>query len=299
MFIPVDCSQCGKPFQVPEAAVGKPSACPWCHATVLALPLASPPPSEASPQPSSVTNDKETFDAKEKLGMPASRKEIPSTEPLSLDDEPSTQPSPKRDLKKAVTRSRSPFYWIVAVVVGLVVMAATTALTLTVLQYKQGHWVSMEWQPFAAPDGSCAIDLLGKPTETDSDPEHGERRYISEGWYSGTTAWIGWRSLTQAQTQEASAKDGWVQFRKFFFDKEQARLKEKFGGYVARDATIEQNPITVEERLDGQNGAVIERMIIVPNGANRRIYFIGMAGKRLDLDGPVVKRFFDSFRVLD
>jgi hypothetical protein len=42
MFVPVACSVCGKPFQVPDASVGQSVACPWCRASVLALPVAEP-----------------------------------------------------------------------------------------------------------------------------------------------------------------------------------------------------------------------------------------------------------------
>ena len=48
MFVPVACSQCGKPFQVPDAAVGKAVACPWCAASVLGLPVAAPQPEPLS-----------------------------------------------------------------------------------------------------------------------------------------------------------------------------------------------------------------------------------------------------------
>jgi len=37
MFVPVSCTSCGKPFQVPEAALGKLAPCPWCQAVVTAL----------------------------------------------------------------------------------------------------------------------------------------------------------------------------------------------------------------------------------------------------------------------
>ncbi len=180
---------------------------------------------------------------------------------------------------------------------ALGVVAATT--TIAVLRYKQGYGVSSEFRPYTPPDGSCLIDLLGEPTEDGSDPERGERRYVSRGWYSGASAWLGWKKLTLAQVQEAASEKGWVSFRKDVFDPERERLKSKFGGYVARDATISQSPLTVEVRLDGLGGPVIERMIVVPNPSNPRVYFIGMAGKRLDLDGPTVKQLFDSFRPVD
>ena len=41
----------------------------------------------------------------------------------------------------------------------------------------------------------------------------------------------------------------------------------------------------------------MERMIVLPTGPRPRLYFIGIAGKRLDPDGEEVKRLFESFRV--
>lgn len=51
--LPVTCSKCGKPFQVPEAALGQSAVCPWCQADVLALPLAQ----TAAPEPLSLDDD--------------------------------------------------------------------------------------------------------------------------------------------------------------------------------------------------------------------------------------------------
>lgn len=184
-------------------------------------------------------------------------------------------------------------------VLGLLLGTATAAITMVVLRYKQGYWVSMELRPFTPLDGSCGIDFLGPATEEDSDPERGERRYLSTGWYSGTSAWLGWRNLTPAQVLEASSDKGWVSLRKAIFDPERERLKGKHGGSVVRDATISPDPQTVEVRLDGPSGAVIERMIVMQKGPNPRVYFIGMAGKRLNLDGDEVKRLFESFGVYE
>ena len=65
---------------------------------------------------------------------------------------------------------------------------------------------------------------------------------------------------------------------------------------VTREATRTEEPLTHEVRLEIPGGRAIEQMIVVPNGSQRRIYFIGMAGKELDLDGPEVQRLFESFR---
>jgi len=307
MFVPVACSQCGKPFQVPEATIGKPTACPWCLSTVLALPVSGQPPADAAPisppeQASTNSNAAVVGGLKrEESPRVENPQPLPAPELLSLDDDAPLSQQGKatgterpRPASTMSNRARA-----LMVLLGLFLAGATTTVTIAILRYKQGYLASMEWKAFTAPDGSCGIELLGLTREEDSDPEHGERRYVSEGWYSGTHAWIGWRNLTAAQVQEATVEKGWVRLREVIFDPESHRLEGKFRGYVARDATIGQSPITVEVRMDGPQGPMIERMIVKPDGPHPRVYFIGMAGKRLDPDGPVVKRLFDSFRVYD
>jgi len=158
--------------------------------------------------------------------------------------------------------------------------------------------VGAEWRPFAAPDGSCALDMLGRASE-DPDAEAGTKRYVSEGWYSGTTAWVAWRDLTQLQVQQARTEDAWQQFQAVF-DAERARLRDKYGGSVTKDATTKfKDPLTHELRLDYPQGRLVERGMVMPGGPRPRVYLVGIAGKRLDPDGPEANRLFDSFRVFE
>lgn len=261
MFVPVACSACGQPFQVPDAAVGKPTVCPWCQATVPALPVGRP----AAPE--------------EHGGLtPPAQKE-----PLPLDDEPAP----------VAPRSGRGFpLWMIPV--GLLVLFFVTVATVGVLRHKQGHLVGWEWKAFSPPDNSFTVELLGRPTQ-DATAEAGDTHFVSEGWYSGTVAWVGWRDLTQVQVQLAGTKDGWQHFVKFF-DAERERLRGKYGGTVVKDATTKfENPLTHELRLDSPNGRIVERMIVV-TGSRPRLYFVGIAGKTIDPDGEEAKRLFDSFR---
>lgn len=278
MFVHVVCSLCGKPFQVPESVVGQSSTCPWCQGTVLALPVAGSP---AADKPTTGSN----VDAKK----PA--------EVLSLDDDaPGSPPatSPDQTVARTSRRQRLRFGLL-----SVAMAALAMVVTLSLMRYKQGYLIGWEWQPFSAPDGSCSIDLPGQPREEDVDPATGERRYKSEGWYSGAKAWIGWRGLTAAQVQEASSDKGWVELRKSIFDPERERLQRAFSGYVARDGTISQSPLTVEVRLESPRERLIERIVVMPGGSRPRVYFLGMSGRRLDLDGPHVGRFFASFHAFD
>ena len=275
MFVPVACSQCGKPFQVPENTIGMNTTCPWCQAPVLALPVGAPAATTAPEGNRGLT--------------PPARQSQP--ELLSLDDElaPSAPPpSPHR--------LRFRLLWILTLVSVVVIPAGT--ITVVILEYKRGHILGMEWTTFTAPDGSCSAELLGHATE-DTGTESGERRYVSEGWYSGNVAWVGWRDLNQKEVQLAGAKDAWHQLAKIF-DRERDRLKAKYGGSVSKDATIKfDNPLTHEVRLASPEGkVVVERMIVMPKGSPPRVYFVGMAG-RFDPDGEEATKLIDSFRVFD
>jgi hypothetical protein len=262
MFLPVSCSACGKPFQVPEATVGKPTICPWCQATVAALPVGQPAPAATA-------------------------------EPLPLDDEPPPVPLPAARLVAPATRRLWVRVALSLLIVSLIIAAA--AATFAVLRYKQGLFIAPEWHTFTAPDGSCSADLFGHPREEN---DAGLKLFVSEGWYSGTKAWVGWRDLTQAQIQQAAGKDGWVNLKPLFAA-ERDRLRAQYGGSITREATRAEPPLSHEVRLEWADGRAIERMIVKPDGPRPRIYFVGIAGKNLNLESYVVARLFESFRIHD
>jgi hypothetical protein len=268
MFVPVACSRCGKPFQVPEETVGQTTACPWCQSAVLALPIGgATTPIERTPSP------------------PTGR---PEPRLLSLDDEPSW-PKPRIRIR--------------ALLALLLVAIVTTAITIALLRRKEGYLTDREWRPFTPPDNSCTIDLLGKPIEDAGSSERGVRRFLSEGWYSGTVTWIGWHNLNAAEVQVAVTDEAWhdPQFMKIF-DAERNWLKDGFGGTVLKDATIQfKSPLIREMRLKmpAGKGHVVERQIVHAIGSHPRIYFIGIAGKRFDPEGNEVQRLVNTFRVLE
>jgi hypothetical protein len=321
MFVPVTCTNCGKPFQVPETALGKLAPCPWCEAVVTALPASAPQP-QAEPQ--------------QQQQQPAPAKPQAAEAPLSLDDEPPPKRKPTAPAgaqsvapsAASLARSRSwrwPLDFKLLLLVAL--MIAVGAVTVGVLRWKRGYVLDTEWKTFTPTDGSCSVDLLGRPVEDSAEPGAGGRRYTSEGWYSGTKAWIGWRELRPNEASLANELDAaekaikeWEKLhpnevgrmdapkepqgrpllRSSIFNPEIERLKSAFGGYIVKDATIQfENPITVEVRLETPHGLLVERIIVKADGPHPRVYFIGMVGKRLAADGPELERLFSSFRVND
>src|ERR1700722_15244553 len=117
MFVPVACSECGKPFQVPETALAKSTACPWCQATVLALPV------------SGDSQDKKPFIAEQAQGIANEEVAAASNrgnywgvgaaatgeavEPLSLDDESPPQ-TPTHSQPVLVRNRGARILWILA-----------------------------------------------------------------------------------------------------------------------------------------------------------------------------------------
>jgi hypothetical protein len=182
-------------------------------------------------------------------------------------------------------------------VAALLVLVLAAGATVGVKRYKQGHLVNWEWKPYSDPEKAFSLELLGKPVE-DPEATAGERRLISEGWYSGTKVWIGWKDLTVNQVQLASDKDAWQHFRGEF-EAERDRLKARHGGTPTKSATVKfENPLTYEVRLEQVQTRTVERMIVMPKGPKPRLYFVGMAG-RIDFDSPDVQRLFDSLRVTE
>lgn len=268
MFVPVTCSQCGKPFHVPEASVGQAVVCPWCAAAVLALPVGAPVPTPPTPEPLPLEDISE----------------LPRAFP---------SPAPAAGLPAA---RRFGWFRLWMVPAGLLVLFVAAVATVGVLRHKQGHLVGWEWREFSPPDKSFAVDLLGRAKEDPNAPA-GETRYVTEGWYSGTTAWVGWRDLTQAEKQLGETKDAWRHFGKVY-EAARDRLKGQFdGAVVKKDATTQfENPLTHEVRVEYPGGRAVERIVVMPGGRHARVYFVGIAGL-VGFDGPEVQRLFDSFRV--
>jgi hypothetical protein len=186
------------------------------------------------------------------------------------------------------------------IALAVVALLFAALITVGILRYKQGYLTGMEWKNYTAPDNSCTVDLLGRPGEDITTPP-GERRYVSQGWYSGVNTWVGWRDLTQTELQLARTKEAWRLLGPLFVT-ERDRLQNTFGGSISKDATIQFNDpsrnegLIHEVRLSSPQGVLIERIYVAPEGKRARMYFVGIVGK-IDPDGADVQRLFDSFRV--
>jgi hypothetical protein len=182
------------------------------------------------------------------------------------------------------------------IALGLFIALLVSVLTVVALKRKCGFLTSADWKTFHAPDGSCSVDLLGAPAEDPDAPAAGGRRYVSEGWYSGARAWVGWKDLTPAEVQMANGPEAWQLLRPTVLNPERQRLKSAFGGYEAEGGgTRSFQPLAVEYRLQTPEGLLVERAIVKADGPRPRAYFVGIVGKRLTADGPEAERLFNSF----
>ena len=274
MFVPVACLKCGKPFQVAAADAGREVACPWCHASTAALPIAASPPDSGG-----LTSP----------GSPA---------PLSLDDEPAPP-------KPAAPRKPFPLVRVV-VIAGLSALAF--ALTLGVLLlargYGAGRVADSAWSPFTPPDGSFTVLLPGTAAEEalDANPSApeltGGKRYVVRGWYSKTTTFAGWLDLDPAWAKQSAAdRDGALTLG--LVGAELDRQKAWLGGKTAKDATVRFNAMLgTEVLLDTPRGKAVVRLMVSADGARPRLYFLGFESSAATPEDPAVRKLFNSFKVV-
>ncbi len=124
--------------------------------------------------------------------------------------------------------------------------------------------------------------------------------YQSEGWYSGTKTWIGWKDLTPVESQKATGADGRMLLQSTVFDTEQERLKSTFHGReITGGGTKSFEPIIVEYRSQTPEGLLVEQRLRESRRATPGVYFVGMMGKGLTADGPELNHLFTSFRTND
>ncbi|VTR91307.1 unnamed protein product [Gemmata massiliana] len=293
MFVPVHCTSCSKPFQVPDDALGKPTLCPWCQAVVTALPVASvaevphtqPAPAPEPPAPV----------------VPTAKRGGPRL--LSLDEDAPPKP---RIGRAAPCENTKPRPVLVATVIGAVLTTVILVMgvTLAALRYGSGSIRESGWTEYTPPDGSCSVLLPGSPTEEGVEPNAagsatGGKRYTHSGWYTRTSAWLAWNDLEPGFVASL-ANDKEKVFTASAIQAELNREKTRLGGTVTKEAEIRfKSAWGVEVHMDSPNGKVIEWLVLVAEGGRPRLYVYGVRAKNIAHDSAVVRRMFTSFKVND
>ena len=285
MFVPVSCTACGKPFQVPEAALGKPAACPWCSATVTALPVAATVDAPAAPKPV----------------IPVAKAE---PRPLSLDDAPARAKRRPRPRPDESPRAKSRFFHPVVIVAVLLISFGAMAMTIAARGYGSGRVPERGWSEFTPPDGSCSVQLPDWPSEEAVAPNPsgsvtGGKRFTAAGWYTRSSAWLAWNDL-EAPFAATAAKDKDKVFTASALQSELNREKARLEGTVTKEVEIRFNTAWgIEVHMDTPRGKVIGWLLVAPEGARPRLYVYGVQAKNIAHDSAVVRRMFTSFKVLE
>lgn len=278
MFVPVGCTSCGKPFQVPEGALGQRAPCPWCHEVVTALPVSAPVPNAPAPAP-----------------RPARQQAA-----LSLDDdEPAPAPEPPAAREPGPPRARFPLWG--TLLIGWCVVVVCAGATLAYRHYGSGQLPEKRWVEFTAPDGSFAITLPDRPGEEDvpGNPAGsigGGKRFGTRGWYSKTTAWVSYCDLDPAALPKLKADTDRV-ISAGILQAERDREKKRLGVTEATEVMIRvDNAWGVELLMTTPRGKAVVWMVLVSEGPRPRVYVFGAEGKDMDPKG-LARRLFNTFRV--
>ena len=172
MFAAVVCPECGKPFQVPRAALGEPAGCPWCEKTVSALPVAA------------------------------------TAKPLSLDDAVQLPSSGKNSGGSRTPLAGSAVKLIVVAAVCLLVGGGAFVAS----RYGPRLFADAGWRAFAPPDGGCRVTLPAEPVEEAvpanpaSPVTRGGKRFVARPRF-GPAASIGWIDLDPEKAKVTRAED--------------------------------------------------------------------------------------------
>ena len=291
MFVPVNCTNCGKPFQVPEASLGKPAACPWCQVIVIALPVAANVPTEPTNPPADTGGSPEVSLSLDDEQQPAPRR----TPPAPRAPRP---PRPRVPLRPKMTATGV----VIMVVAGVVIVVAVAGLTIFALGYGSGRVPDSAWFEFTPPDGSCSVLMPGEPKVEDLPPHPaasttGGKRYVVRNWYSRTSAWIGWGDL-DPKLQESVGKDKDKVFAAAALEAERNREKSRLEGTITKEAEIRFNSAWgIEVHMDTPKGQVVEWLLLAADGPRPRLYVYGFQSRALTPDNAALRRMFTSFKV--
>ena len=289
MFVPVSCTSCGKPFQVPETALGKLAPCPWCQEVVTALPVSVP---QSDQRPATAPESPQ----------PTASSPAPTPEPLPLEDAPAVAQKPARATPVTPpTSQQRPRFPLATIAIGIAVVTVVTGATVLALGFRSGRFSSVESTEFTPPDGSFTVALPGQPAETDLEPVpegslRGGKRYAVRRWYARNAAWVAYNDLDPGLVKKLPDDKSRVLTAgvlRVARDREVARLQ----GTITKEAEFRLLAgWGIEVHMDAPDGPAIVRLVLMGEGQNPRLYAVGVQGKDLTAKSPAYGRL-ESFRV--
>jgi hypothetical protein len=313
MFVPVSCTSCGKPFQVPDTGIGQRIPCPWCGEVVLALPVAVPtgraetavplPAAELAAEPLSLDEDEPA--ASSETNRPAATPSAKTAATcaakiIGTPPQPASKNAGNNTAAPATRRSR----WLITSLAVATVVVLGAVGTIGYRNYGAGRISDAVWIDFRPPDGSFSVALPGQPVEetVEANPAGsvtGGKRFTVRGWYSKTTVWFGYSDLAPALVAKLPADRDRV-ISASVLQAQREREKARLEGTVTNEVQIQENAgWGVELHMDTPNGKAVEWLILTGSAPHPRVYVFGAEGSELTRQSPVCRRLFNSFRVIE
>lgn len=116
------------------------------------------------------------------------------------------------------------------------------------------------------------------------------RLAVVQRWYSRYSTWVAWADLDREQSSLIHPEE--------LLKAERERRAIELNGTVTATGRLNFHNWPGEEvHYDTPNGPAVERLVLVNSSRQSRIYAFGASGPNLDLDSPILKRIFPSFRV--
>lgn len=313
MFVPVSCTACGKPFQVPESALGKLAPCPWCGAVVTALPVSAsvpvPEPQPAKPAAQEPAQQPLSLDAAE--SAPSAPKPKERKEKKERPTEKPADRPPARDSERAVARleqqqqqapPKANLGFLIPLFLSLTILVVGAGATVVALNYGSGRMSESGWTEFTPPDGSFSITLPGEPKEEPVEPNPagsvtGGKRYTVRAWYSKTTAWVAYSDLDPKVVPKLVADTDRV-IAAGILQAERERERLRLGGTITNEVMYRLDAsVGVVLQFDTPRGKVAEWLVVIGTGPHPRVYSYGIESKDAGPETVIGKRLNNSFRV--
>jgi DNA-directed RNA polymerase subunit RPC12/RpoP len=252
MLVAVACGKCGKPFQVDEPAVGTSVECPWCKASVLALPVATPTANAA--------------------------------QPLSL-DQAVQLPSDSAEPRKPLSRGKL----LVRLFLLAVAMVAACAVGWVASQYGSGRIPEGAWREVEFSDGNCKVKLPGTPVEEPFNTDArfpgilGGKRHVVHRRFEQVDVGVGWLDLDPLVARTMH-DDSLIAY-------ERERRAVELGGKATVRGSAQVDGFPAEDvEYDTPNGPVYERLVAALNTPRPRLYVVTVGGPKQTLKGEAGKK---------
>lgn len=260
MLVAVGCGKCSKPFQVEESALGSTVTCPWCQASVAALPMAMP----TAPTGS-------------------------ANQPLSLDQAVQLPSEAKPDVSSPPGKPQSPAKLMRRVFFLAVAMALAGFGGWFASRYGSGKIPEGAWRDVSPPGGDLRIKLPGSPEESELPADSrfpgllAGKRFTVDRWYEDVHVSVGWHDIDPDRAKKIDDESLLAFVR-------EARATQ-LGGKAIFRGTVQVDGFPGDDiEYETPKGPVFERLISARTAPKPRIYMVTVWGANQTLKGEGGKK---------